>query len=92
MFGGLGKIFKGDPAKKTRERLQPLVDNVSALEGEMQTKSDDELRGLTRELQDTARGGVNLEDLLPRAFAVRGIWPGTLGSPVVCILGARCRY
>jgi preprotein translocase subunit SecA len=71
MFGGLTKLFKGDPAKKTQERLQPIVDEVNALESSMAEKSDDELRAVTQELKRRAASGTALDDLLPEAFAVR---------------------
>lgn len=71
MFGGLGNLLKGDPAKKTQERLQPIVDQVNKLESQMQSRSDDELRKITVSLQERAQSGTPLDTLLPEAFAVR---------------------
>lgn len=71
MFGGLGKMFKGDPAKKTQERLQPFVDQINTLASSMSSKSDDELREITQELKKRATSGTALDELLPEAFAVR---------------------
>jgi hypothetical protein len=71
MFGGLGNFLKGDPAKKTKERMQPTVDAVNQLEPEVQGKSDEELRALTVSLKKRAQSGTPLDTLLPEAFAVR---------------------
>ena len=80
MFGGLGKLLKGDPAKKTQERLQPIVDDVNKLEPEMQGRSDEELRAMTVELQKKAQSGTPLDTLLPEAFAVRS--PALYAAPL----------
>ena len=64
-------MFKGDPTKKTQERLQPVVDKVNALEAGMQALSDDELRQTTASLRERVQGGAALDDVLPEAFAVR---------------------
>lgn len=71
MFSGLGKMLKGDPSKKTQERLQPIVDDVNKLESEMQGRSDDELRAMTVALRERAQSGTPVDTLLPEAFAVR---------------------
>lgn len=71
MFSGLGKFFKGDPSKKTQERLQPIVDAVNALESNMQKLSDDELKGMTQKLKQRVAAGESLEDVRAEAFAVR---------------------
>lgn len=64
-------MFKGDPAKKTQERLQPTVDNINKMAVSMSAKSDDDLRAITQDLKQRATSGTSLEDLLPEAFAVR---------------------
>ena len=63
-------MLRGDPAKKTQERIQPTVDQVNAFESSMQAKSDDELRELTQDLRKRAQSGTPLDSLLPEAFAV----------------------
>ena len=70
MWDRLGGMFKGDPARKTAERFAPRVEQVNGLEQQMQSKSDDDLRSLTKELQSRAQGGTSLDELLPEAFAV----------------------
>lgn len=69
--GGLGAIFKGDPAEKARKRFQDKVDAVNALEPAMQALSDEQLRGKTDEFKKRVAGGEDLDALLPEAFAVR---------------------
>ena len=70
-WGNFGNMFKGDPAKKTRERLQPIVDQVNSLEANMQAKSDEELRQVAAALRERAKANESLDQLLPEAFAVR---------------------
>jgi preprotein translocase subunit SecA len=77
MFGGLGKMLRGDPAKKTKERLQPIVDSVNKLEPQMQLMTDEELREATQDLRKRAQSGTDLDTLLPEAFAVRTTDPRT---------------
>ena len=71
MFGGLGKLFKGDEGERTRARYQAQVLAINALEPEMQSLSDDELRARTVSLRQRAQGGSPLNELLVEAFAVR---------------------
>jgi hypothetical protein len=71
MFSGLGNLFKGDPSKKTKERLQPIVDAVNELEPDMTMRSDEELRAVAVSLKGRAQSGTPLDTLLPEAFAVR---------------------
>jgi len=71
MFGGIGKLFKGDEGERTRARYQAQVLAINALEPEMQSLSDDELRARTVSLRQRAQGGAPLSELLVEAFAVR---------------------
>lgn len=71
MFGGLAKMFKGDPSKKTQERLQPIVDATNALETSMKALSDDDLKAKTAQLKERVAAGESLEDVRAEAFAVR---------------------
>ena len=71
MFGGLGKLFKGDEGERTRARYQAQVLAINALEPEVQGLSDDELRARTVSLRQRAQGGAALSELLVEAFAVR---------------------
>lgn len=86
LLGGLGKLLRGDPAKKTQERLQPIVDQVNALESGMQSKTDEELRELTKDLQKRAQSGTSLDSLLPEAFAVRGTFFVSSRTQAPCVI------
>ncbi|MCA9442594.1 MAG: preprotein translocase subunit SecA, partial [Candidatus Omnitrophica bacterium] len=50
--------------------MQPLVDKINALEGDMKNKSDSGLREMTDEFKRRLEKGETLEALLPEAFAV----------------------
>jgi hypothetical protein len=80
------KLFRQDPAEKTRKVYQERVDAINVLEPAMQALSDDQLRGKTQEFKQRAAGGESLESLLPEAFAV-GVHRGACalaGRPVRC--------
>jgi len=54
----LKKLFKtlfGDSNERELERLRPLVEEIAGLEPEMQSLSDEELRGLTEEFRGRVR-------------------------------------
>ena len=70
MLKGIVTKIVGDPNAKEIKRLQPIVDEINALEPEMQELSDEELRAKTDEFRDRFAGGEALDDLLPEAFAV----------------------
>ena len=65
----LEKLF-GNASAKEMKRIQPLIDAVLALESEMESLSDEELRGKTAEFKERLNQGETLDDLLPEAFAV----------------------
>ncbi len=60
----------GETNEQQLRRLQPIVDEINALEPEMQKLSDDHLRAKTDEFKDRLAHGETLDDLLPEAFAV----------------------
>ena len=82
LFGGLGAVFKNDPAERTRKQYQDRVDQINALEPDMQRLSDEQLRQLTAALRQRAQGGEALDALLVEAFAVRGLWGWLHGARV----------
>lgn len=51
-------------------RMQGVVGRVNALEAEMRTRSDGELRGLTDAFRKRLADGGGLDGLLPETFAV----------------------
>ena len=63
------KIF-GDFNTKEVEKLEKTADKVEALDGEMQSLSDDELKAKTSEFKQRLADGETLDDLLPEAFSV----------------------
>lgn len=71
LFGGLGSVFKNDPSERTRKQYQERVNQINALEPDMERLSDEQLRQLTQLLRQRAQGGEALDDLLVEAFAVR---------------------
>ncbi len=64
----LTKVF-GSKNERDLKKLQPTVDQINALESEMKTLSDDQLRQQTFKLKERFNNGDTLEDLLPEAFA-----------------------
>jgi preprotein translocase subunit SecA len=70
VFKGLGDLFSSDPAEKTRKRYQDRVDAIGALESQMQSLSNEDLRAKTAEFKERVAAGAVLDDLLVEAFAV----------------------
>jgi len=60
----------GDSNERVLKGLYPLVDQINALEPEIQPLSDDALRAKTEEFRARFDAGETLDDLLPEAFAV----------------------
>ena len=59
-------------SKNDREikKLQPIVDQVNALEDKTKQLSDDQLKAKTQEFRERYKKGESLDDMLPEAFAV----------------------
>ena len=68
-MGILKKIF-GSYSDREIKRVQPICDQVLALEEKYAPMSDSELRGQTQILKDRLAEGENLDDILPDAYAV----------------------
>ncbi|MFQ5772568.1 MAG: preprotein translocase subunit SecA, partial [bacterium] len=76
----LTKIL-GDPNQKTLGKLQPLVDEINALEPTYEKLSDEKLKKKTEEFKKRLREKESLNSLLPEAFAaVREAAKRTLGQ------------
>ncbi len=60
----------GETNEQRLRKLQPIVDEINALEPEIQKLSDDQLRAKTDEFKDRLAHGETLDDILPEAFAV----------------------
>ncbi len=68
MRGMLNKLF-GDGNDAAIRRLQPLVEEVNALEPEMEELTDEGLAALGSEFRLRMDEGETLDDLLPESFA-----------------------
>jgi preprotein translocase subunit SecA len=67
---GLYEKLFGTYSSRELKRIQPIVDQVLALEGKYEKMSDSELRGQTDHLKGRLSSGETLDDILPDAFAV----------------------
>src|SRR3954468_14298639 len=66
----LTTIF-GSRNERLLKRYRRIVEQVNALEPEMQKKTDAELRARTAELREAVRGGrIKIADVLAEAFAI----------------------
>ncbi len=70
MFKKLISKIVGDPNQKIIDDLKPLVEEVEALEPQLQAMSDDQLRAMTADLRERARDGESLDDLMIEAYAL----------------------
>ncbi len=68
-MGVLSSIF-GTYSKRELKRIQPICDQVLALEDKYKAMTDAELRGMTDTLRDRLSMGETLDSILPDAFAV----------------------
>ena len=64
----LTKIF-GSKNERELRKIQPLVDQINALEPQIKALSDDALRAQTGIFKERLDDGAPLDDLLPEAFA-----------------------
>ncbi|MFC1921102.1 preprotein translocase subunit SecA [Chloroflexota bacterium] len=79
MFKWLSGLL--DSNDKELKRLQPLVDEINAIEPEFEKLTDIELRARTAEFKARIEEGETLDDLLPEAFAaVREAAKRTIGQ------------
>lgn len=74
-MGLMEKIF-GDLNEKEVKKIGKIVDQVEALDEQMQQLSDEELQAKTPEFRERLQNGETLDDILPEAFAVcrEGAW------------------
>ncbi|MCR5042311.1 MAG: preprotein translocase subunit SecA [Clostridia bacterium] len=63
------KIF-GDYSTRELKRIYPVRDRTLALEDEMRSLSDEQLKAKTDEFKQRLADGATLDDILPEAFAV----------------------
>ena len=67
---GLMEKIVGTNSDREPQRIEPLVNKVMSLEGEMEKLSDNELKEKTEEFKNRIKNGETTDDLLPEAFAV----------------------
>ena len=68
-MGLMEKIF-GDINEKEVKKIEKIADVIETFDLEMQTLSDNDLRGKTQEFKKRVEAGETLDDILPAAFAV----------------------
>ncbi len=69
---GLGTIAKkvfGTSNDRKVKAVRPLIEKINALEPDFAALSDEQIKDRTRALQERARNGESLDDMLPEAFA-----------------------
>ncbi len=70
MFRKIVKAVVGDPVERAIAKYRAAVEQINALEPDMQALSDAELRAKTDEFRQRLADGETLDDLLIEAFAV----------------------
>ena len=70
MFNKVAKAVFGDANERSLVAHRKTVEVINALEPEVQSLSDDELRAKTDEFKARLAGGESLDDILPEAYAV----------------------
>ena len=68
-MGLMEKIF-GTYSDRELKKIEPLVNKVMDLEGEMEKLSDNELKAKTEEFKNRLNNSETTDDILPEAFAV----------------------
>ena len=80
MLKGLAKLVGGSD-ERTAKKLEPIAEEINALEPDFERLSDEQLRAKTDEFKARLGEGQELDDLLPEAFAaVREAAKRTLGQ------------
>src|SRR3954464_13551723 len=81
MFAGLARKMFGSANERQIKGYRPRVDEINALEKELEALSDDALRARTAEFRQQPPGGKTLDDVLVPAFAtVREAAKRTIGQ------------
>ncbi|VAW91827.1 Protein translocase subunit SecA [hydrothermal vent metagenome] len=69
MFGKVVKKVFGSRNERYIKQLQKTVDKINALEPEIQTLSDEDIKGQTEKFRQRLENNETLEDILPEVFA-----------------------
>jgi preprotein translocase subunit SecA len=67
MFKWLGNLL--DSNEKAIKKIQPIVEEINALEPEYEKLSDEQLKSKTEEFKKRIQEGTTLDEILPEAFA-----------------------
>jgi preprotein translocase subunit SecA len=70
MIGNVLKKVFGSKNERELSKLTPIVEQINALEPEMQGLNDDQLKAKTHSFKERIDQGATLDQLLPEAFAV----------------------
>lgn len=70
MIGNVLKKVFGSKNEREINKLRPIVDEINALEPQIQALSDDQLKAKTHGFRERIDQGATLDELLPEAFAV----------------------
>jgi preprotein translocase subunit SecA len=70
MLNAIFRSIFGTKHERDVKRMRPVVDQIAALEPDLQALSDEALRARTTELRQRLADGAEVDDLLPEAFAV----------------------
>ena len=65
----LTKVF-GSKNERELKKLQPIIEQINALETDLKALNDEQLKGHTVKFKERLHNGEPLDDLLPEAFAV----------------------
>jgi preprotein translocase subunit SecA len=80
MFKNILTKVVGDPNEREVKRLEPIVDEINALESKFERLTDQELRDKTTEFKGRLYAGETMDELLPETFAaVREASKRTIG-------------
>ena len=69
MLAAFAKRFLGSHNDRFLKRLEPKVEAINALEGELEPLSADELKARTLAFKERLAAGETLDDILVEAFA-----------------------
>ena len=69
MFKAIGKAIFGSSNERYVNSVRKVVDQINALEPQIQALTDEELRAQTDKFRDQLANGKTLDDILPEAFA-----------------------
>jgi preprotein translocase subunit SecA len=69
MLKKLVESIIGSKSERSLKTVQPVVDQINALEEEISKLSDEQLKAKTPEFRERLAKGETLDDLLPEAFA-----------------------